>query len=248
MKPCLIWVLGGLLVSLTACGDDSSSSDGAMADGTDTESSDGSATDEGGTEAAGSDGASTDASETGATATDAAGTDAAETDAAGTDAAETDAAGTDSPLPDAGGTDSVVLMDDEGASVEIVFSEEGTDCGAELCQDARIEGLPIGVRGCCFDEEAEICGFDMSTLGLALNLSDPGCEQLEKPGSSDPSCPESEPVPIVIPGAPPEVVMPGCCQENGQCGFAADFGDFGFGCVDPERFSQDSTGECDYQP
>ncbi len=238
MKPCLIWVLGGLLVSLTACGDDSSSSDSNTADGTDTETSDGSATDEGGTEAAASDGASTDASET----------DASATDAAQTDATATDTAGTDAPTADAGDTDSVVLMDDEGASVEIVFSEEGTDCGAELCQNARIEGLPIGVRGCCFDEEAEICGFDMSTLGLALNLSDPGCEQLEKPGSSDPSCPESEPVPIVIPGAPPEVIMPGCCQENGQCGFAADFGDFGFGCVDPERFSQDPTGECEYQP
>ncbi len=222
MNPYLKWVLGGVLLSFCACGDDSSD---------ESENSE----------------PSTDENE----ATDEVGSDAPDAEAP-TDDGETDTAdtaATDPEATDGGGTDSVVLMGDDGVSIEITYTESGADCGTELCRNALISGLPAGVPGCCFDEEEETCGFDMRTLGLFLNLNDPGCEQLDKPGSSDPSCPESEPINTgAIPGAPDTVVMPGCCQENGECGFAADFGDFGFGCIGPDRFSQESSGECDYQP
>lgn len=232
-----------VLLAFVACGDDDDSSgDTGVAAGEqgtegDTEASDVGATDE-----------STATDETDDTPTDEGG----DPDPGSVDAGDDSTPPDEMDGPDGGSSESdstpepVVLMDESGeSSIEITFSEDGTQCGQELCRNARIEGLPVGVEGCCFDEAESLCGFDMTVLGIALNLSMPGCEPLDAPGNLDSACPESEPVPVLLPDAPEDgVVMDGCCQANGECGFSADFGDFGFGCVAPGRFNQDPTGDC----
>lgn len=139
--------------------------------------------------------------------------------------------------------------DTPDGGLQVVFEGEGVPCGQEKCQDARLVGLPFGAYGCCVDEEESTCGLDMTTLGGLLSLDKPGCEQLNKPGSASDDCPASEPITLLVPQAPPEgTVLEPCCQANGKCGFSADFGNIGFGCVDPSRFGQESGGSCDYAP
>lgn len=168
---------------------------------------------------------------------------------AGTGAAE---AGVDDAPNDSGAStpDTVVIGEQEGGvGIEVTFSGEGVECGMERCRDATVDSFGIGASGCCFEEEESTCGLNMSTLGLALGLSMPGCEQLDAPGSYDEACTPSQPIPVLLPEAPPEgVVMPGCCLPSGECGFSAQFGDWGFGCVASERFNQDSPGSCEYTP
>ncbi len=136
-----------------------------------------------------------------------------------------------------------------GVGIEVTFSGEGVECGMDRCRDATVDSFGIGASGCCFDEAESACGLNMSTLGLALGLSMPGCEQLDAPGSYDEACSPSDPIPVLLPEAPDEgVVMPGCCLPSGECGFSAQFGDWGFGCVAAERFNQESPGSCEYTP
>lgn len=226
-----------VLLAFIGCGDDDEQRE--------TDSTSGAATDD---SDASDDATESDATDASDDATDVdPGTDAAgESDAAVRDT--DDSSATDGDPSDGGSDgDTVVLMDDEGgSSIEITFTDDGVQCGAERCRNARLEGvLPVGVQSCCFDETESICGFDMTVLGLALSLRDPGCERLDAPGNPDSSCPESEPVQILLPSAPQDgVVMDGCCQANGQCGYSAEFGEFGFGCVEPERFDQESAGSC----
>lgn len=133
------------------------------------------------------------------------------------------------------------------AGVEINFTGEGVECGSETCYDAELVGLAgLVAAGCCAAEETSSCGLNMAFFGQLLSLNDPGCEELDRAGELDDACPASEPVAMLIPGAPAEgVTMEGCCQANGVCGYWAHFGSFGFGCVDPERFSQESGVSCD---
>jgi hypothetical protein len=146
-----------------------------------------------------------------------------------------------------GGNDSPGV--DGGGGFEVVFQGEGVECGEQQCRDALVKDTVYGAAGCCVDAKAETCGLDMSALGLLFGLNNPGCEQLGKPGSDAKSCPASEPISVLLPDAPPDgLVLPGCCQASGRCGYAADFGNIGFGCVGPERFGEKAGAACDYAP
>jgi hypothetical protein len=139
---------------------------------------------------------------------------------------------------------------DAGAGFQVTFSGDGVECGAETCLDAELDGLGYGASACCADEGNSLCGLDMSVLGLFLKLSNPGCEVLDKAGSCDPACGASGPIPVIGLDAPDEgLTLPGCCQADGVCGFQANFGGFGFGCVGAERFvGQDEGADCTYEP
>ncbi len=171
---------------------------------------------------------------------------------AGNDAGTTD----DEPGPeqDAGALECTLDQEDpeEPEGFSITFTDETVECGSEMCPGATIDGFGIGTQGCCADQDEGICGLDMSTLGLLLNLEDPGCEQLNRPGSCDPACGPSEAIALPSFGGadvPADgVQLPGCCQADGTCGFQANFGGFGFGCVSPDRFGQAAGGDCDYTP
>lgn len=133
----------------------------------------------------------------------------------------------------------------EELNFEVTFTGDGVSCGDERCQDALIEGSPFGAAGCCADESTSQCGLNMALLGVALNLRAAGCEALLGPTESSDECPASDPIPVLLPELPDGLVLPSCCQPSGQCGFATDFGGFGFGCVDPSRFGQRSAGDCE---
>jgi hypothetical protein len=137
----------------------------------------------------------------------------------------------------------------DAGGLEVVFQGEGVECGEKRCKDALVKDTPFGANGCCVDAKTAACGVDMTALGLLIGLSDPGCEQLDKPGSAAASCPESEPIQALIPGqSTAPVVLSGCCQATGHCGYSADFGNIGFGCVGPERFGKKAGVACDYAP
>lgn len=148
-----------------------------------------------------------------------------------------------------GGDDGTTVDGPDGSAIEVTFTGEGVECGDERCKDATVVGFNVGAQGCCANEATSTCGLDMSVLGFLLGIMKPGCEPLDKPGSKDDSCSASDPIAVALPDAPPDgVTLAGCCQENGKCGYSADFGNFGFGCVAPERFGQKSSGSCTYKP
>jgi hypothetical protein len=155
------------------------------------------------------------------------------------DVEKTDDSESDEPSDDPTGTDVP-----DGGGLQVMFGGEGVACGKEQCLDAQLVGYPLGAYGCCVDEDEGTCGLDMSALGAALGLRDAECEELNKPGTASDTCPASEMIQTSFPDAP-AVALLGCCQTSGKCGFAADFGDVGFGCVDPAKFGQESGGDCD---
>jgi hypothetical protein len=235
-----------------AADDDSAEDDAADDDAADDDSADAAAADDSAEDDSADDAAEDDSADDAVDAGGATGDESPEAGApmseAGPAPAEADDAGGGgmSSMPDSvtiGGSDG-------GTGIEVTFTGEGVECGMERCRDATVEQFGIGARGCCFDEEESACGLNMQTLGIALGLRDAqSCEQLDAPGSADPACAESDPVPILLPQAPPEgVVMPGCCLPSGECGFSAQFGDWGFGCVGADRFGQESSGSCEYMP
>jgi hypothetical protein len=141
----------------------------------------------------------------------------------------------------------VVEFGDSG--VTVTWSEDGVECGSQTCPDGTLSGLGLTLQGCC--DEGNVCGVNFSQLGYLFGLQNGGCEEFARPGSPDPSCPESEPVVSALAaqqGQAGGFILEPCCQTNGTCGFVADFSGFGFGCLDPDRFGQEGGQACDYQP
>jgi hypothetical protein len=125
------------------------------------------------------------------------------------------------------------------------WTGDGVPCGADACRDAVISDFSVELKGCCAD--GDVCGLDLSTAGVLVGLRNGGCEQMERPGSADSACPESEPFQTFLNPLEPLVLEP-CCQANGTCGFLANFSGLGFGCVEPERFGQTGGESCTYAP
>ncbi len=150
---------------------------------------------------------------------------------------------------DDAGSDMTIVLEGMDGGVPVTFTGEGVACGDERCQGVEVGGdFNLEVEGCCADKGESLCGLNLEALGLLLNISDPGCEPLDLPGSSDPSCPESAEIPNGLSPDEP-LVFPGCCQQNGKCGFDTSFQGVGFGCVDPQRFTgQEPGGDCEYTP
>jgi hypothetical protein len=134
----------------------------------------------------------------------------------------------------------------DGGTVQIVFSGEGVACGTERCRNATLSDA-FSAMGCCANEDDSVCGLDLGGLGTLLGLINAGCEPLNLPGSEDASCEESAPLVSAI-DAVRGVVLPGCCQATGNCGYSVSLQGIGFGCVSPTRFGFDEGGACDYQP
>lgn len=165
-------------------------------------------------------------------------------DASAPDAAAPDLdAGTGTVFVDAG-PDEVIELGPDG-SVEVIVDGQGVLCGSEVCRNASVSG--ISLDGCCVDEAQSICGADMSTLGPFIGLQQAGCEVLGESGTEDEACPDSPPISALLPqvnGA----ILPGCCQEGGQCGFTATIEGLGFGCVSPTRFGYEEGAACGVTP
>lgn len=149
-------------------------------------------------------------------------------------------AGVDQDTPD--------VAVDQDAGIAITFFGDGVACGEAKCQNVRVGGdVGIDVVGCCADKTTSVCGLNLKALGVLLGLDKPGCEPLNAPGSEDSVCEASAPIRVLLPDAPPEgLVLAPCCQASGQCGFDANVGGIGFGCVAPERFRQEPSGECKF--
>lgn len=160
------------------------------------------------------------------------------------DAADDDAADDDAP----GGPST---FETDAGTFEVEFSGEGDTCGSETCQNGTLYEngeSRFMFQGCCANEDEEQCGLDFSLVGLFFGLEDPGCEALDLPGSPDPSCEASPPLDEILYDPLRGVVLEGCCQASGQCGYSASFDGFGFGCVSPTRFGHEEGGNCEYQP
>jgi hypothetical protein len=190
--------------------------------------------------------------------------DAADDDAADDDAADDDDDGPAQDDDDSSGTDDDNATDDDAegptgpstfetdaGTFEVEFSGVGETCGGETCANGTLYEngeSRFMFDGCCVDEDGELCGVDFSILGNFFGLSNPGCEALDLPGSDDPSCEASPPLDQILYDPLKGVVLEGCCQESGECGYSASFDGFGFGCVSPTRFGYDEGADCEYQP
>jgi hypothetical protein len=146
--------------------------------------------------------------------------------------------------------DSSMSFETDAGTIEVIFSGEGETCGEETCPNGTLldDGEELFMlEGCCADEDAETCGLDMTAFGILIGLRSPGCEPLGLPGSPDENCPPSEPLQAAIESVN-GVVLPGCCQEAGQCGYYASFEGLGFGCLSPTRFGGEEGDSCEYAP
>jgi len=178
--------------------------------------------------------------------------------AADDDSGDDDGATDDDSGDDDGTTDDDSGDDDDNTSTfetdagtfDVEFSGAGETCGDTTCKNGTLyqngDSL-ITLSGCCADEGDETCGLNFSIAGRLFGLKDPGCEALDLPGSADPSCEMSPPLEIAFDQLN-GVVLEGCCQATGQCGYSASFEGFGFGCVSPTRFGHDEGSDCDYEP
>lgn len=166
----------------------------------------------------------------------------------------------DAPATDDDSDDDAADDDDQGGTttfetdagtVQVVFGGEGEECGSETCLDGTLtqEGAEVlpPLSGCCVDEATETCGLDLTAIGTFIGLDNPSCEALNLPGSPDPNCEDSPPLEAVLDSAN-GIVLPGCCQASGQCGYNASIQGLGFGCLSPTRFGGDEGGDCEYQP
>lgn len=108
-------------------------------------------------------------------------------------------------------------------------------CGAATC--APISAPNGFVTPCCADPVKGTCGADTSALNPAM-----GCQPLSRPGELDPTCPASDGATL---NGFPLPAFPGCCQPNGQCGYAIDdLGGalpFAPGCIDARTLVPTST-------
>jgi len=95
-------------------------------------------------------------------------------------------------------------------------------CGRATCKAIVVGGT--AVAPCCVDAIEGTCGADVPPLG---------CQPLTQPGKVDNSCPARPPSSA---GGLPVPALPGCCREDGQCGyFISDLGGllpFTPGCID----------------
>lgn len=132
------------------------------------------------------------------------------------------------------------------SGVVLSWTGEGVPCGNTSCKNGQLSNLPlIELPGCC--DEGNVCGFDFESIGPLVGLQDGACEEFERPGNPDSSCPPSDPVTnVLLEGG--SVVLEPCCQANGTCGYLAAFSGIGFGCLDPSRFDQTGGQSCTYQP
>jgi hypothetical protein len=144
---------------------------------------------------------------------------------------------------------STSTFETDAGTYQVVFSGEGDTCGDEVCKNATLNdgATQFQFSGCCADEAASRCGLDFKLYGLFFGLKNPGCEALDLPGSPDSSCESSAPLQAAY-DAVNGIVLEGCCQASGKCGYSTSFEGFGFGCVSPTRFGYDEGADCDYQP
>lgn len=117
---------------------------------------------------------------------------------------------------------------------------EPAECGAELCEGFVIPDINVPLTACCGPEDQ--CGVDVSLFGQFLGLPRAGCEELDRPGAVDPTCPDSEPIENDLLTEP--LTLEGCCMPSGRCGFVADFEVLNFGCVAPEEVEQEQDIDC----
>jgi len=177
--------------------------------------------------------------------------DAAEDDDVSTDddATEDDDVSADDDQDDDDG--STTTFETDAGSVQVIFGGEGVECGNETCLDGQIvqEGQSVlpPLKGCCADEDTEACGLDLTLAGLLIGLDMPSCEPLDLPGSADDGCEDSAPLEAALDSVN-GIVLPGCCQANGKCGYLASLQGIGFGCMSPTRFGADEGADCTYEP
>jgi hypothetical protein len=111
-------------------------------------------------------------------------------------------------------------------------------CGRSTCKAIVLGGT--AVAPCCVDPMEGTCGADVPPLG---------CQPLTQPGKVDNSCPARPPSSA---GGLPLPALPGCCREDGQCGyFISDLGGllpFTPGCIDSTLLSGENPTRCGAQP
>lgn len=102
-------------------------------------------------------------------------------------------------------------------------------CGATTCKGYD---LGMALAPCCVNNT--MCGVDFGGL----------CAPLEAPGTTSPNCADQE-ASVLFQQAPPGVVLPGCCTQQGTCGVVVDttlIQGPNFGCVDPSGFDPTLPG------
>jgi hypothetical protein len=109
------------------------------------------------------------------------------------------------------------------------------DCGPLRCDQVILPAGYDPIPACCAD--GNVCGLDGSRFQeFGANFEDP-CQARDQPGNPDPDCPSSTPIPTEL---GPELVFPGCCKPDGQCGYLADTAlnlvTLGLGCVEAAPF------------
>lgn len=95
-------------------------------------------------------------------------------------------------------------------------------CGASTCKAVELGGSALSP--CCVERSKGTCGVELPSLG---------CQPLTQPGALDGACPASPPIDA---GPLPIKALPGCCRDDGRCGFfISDLGGilpFAPGCID----------------
>lgn len=104
-------------------------------------------------------------------------------------------------------------------------------CGGQTCDTWKLGGI-LTLKACCTDSDQ--CGAlsDATIEGVAGVPQ--GCYELNQPGNVECNCPESPSFTSPIDGE--EVAFPGCCRDDGTCGYYLDLTSAegpNMGCVAP---------------
>ncbi|HEX3774206.1 MAG TPA: hypothetical protein VHV51_07050 [Polyangiaceae bacterium] len=130
-----------------------------------------------------------------------------------------------------------------GGSSGEAGAPESVSCGTATCNADTLtipSEPPFVIPACCSDATANACGLDSSFLAMFGPTFAVACQPVNQPGTLDKACPNSAPSPV--PNTSLTISFPGCCRENGTCGYELDnIGGLpnlhiGLGCVDSSPF------------